>query len=110
MDKSTRALLCADDNSARIDALERAQRSVAMTAVGTDVSGVTTFGTFDCGCAAVIAVFDGAAATLMFDGTAAASGTSPICCTIGGRGTLALDGARANARAILIGASLIRNS
>ncbi len=100
MDKDVvRALLAADDNSLRIAHIERTLKSTGAILL----SGTQSFGTVEADKSAVIVRFDGGAVSLMFGGTAVASGASPLLAVISGKGELALSEARTGAAALVIG-------
>lgn len=105
MDKKSRALYVAEDNSAAIEGLrkELRARTSAVALTGATVGGVTSFGNVTAydGCGVTVA-FDGSAASLIFCGSTVATGGSPLFAVLPpSRGELKLSATRSNARALL---------
>lgn len=114
MDKTNRLMSLIDDNTARIEAIDRSLRALvsAKTSVGI-AAGVksagteTLFGTVSASDRyTVMAYFDGAACSLKVDDAVIGTGTSPIIVSTAAIGTLKLSAARDNARVAVFGAKI----
>ena len=107
MDKSTRALMISEDNSAKLKRLEAMTPRLAKTLVlgGTAASGATEFGSVTVQSAAiVVATFTGAECALYFGDKQIGYGASPIVAAVGaGSGMLKLASAVADATAVVVG-------
>lgn len=107
MDKVTRALSMAEDNSIKLKVLESMTARFAKTLAlsGAPADGMMSFGKIAInGPSAVIATYTGTTCTLALDGMPIANGPSPIIAVLDeSHGELALFGSATSAKALVIG-------
>lgn len=115
MDKINRLMSQIDDNTARIESIDRSLRALITAktsmcvATGVAVGGTeTSFGNVDSTQPfIVIAYFDGGSCQLRIDDRAIGEGASPIVAHADGSGELKLSAVRGNARVAVFGAKLL---